>query len=240
MLRSLPLLLLLTLGALPVRAASDMTFLVSTGIQMPMARYDGWRLSGGIHFELGDALAKAMGRKATFMTMPRQRMVSALESGNADVICGYIPSWLNGEFHWSQPFFPTVDVLLTSVKFDRPRKLADVSGQVIGTVLGYRHPELERVLGVGFPRDDAPNTDASLRKLAVGRMPHAVTSEYVYHYRRKLRDPLMEVHAPLLVKRYMTQCAVSPKGSVTVAEVNAVIARLLRNGTVDAIIANYR
>ena len=240
MFRSLSLLLLLALGAVPVRAASDLTFLVNTGIQMPMARFDGWQLTGGIHFDLGDALAKAMGRNASFMSLPRQRIVGAMENGNADLICGYIPQWLNGNFHWSQPFFPTVEVLLTSLKAERPRKLADVSGQVIGTVLGYKHPELERILGAGFVRDDAPNTDASLRKLAVGRMHHAVTSEYVYHYRRKLRDPLMAVHAPLLVKRYMTQCAVSPKGRVTVAEVNAGIARLLRDGTVDAIASKYR
>ena len=243
MFRTPHFLLLLSLGglaALPARAASDMTFLVDTGTEMPMARFHGWQLDGGIHFDIGHALAKASGRRATFLTLPRQRMVSALETGRADVICGYIPNWLDGQFNWSQPFLPTVEVLLTSAASERPRKLADVSGQMIGTVLGYRHPELERVLGAGFLRDDGPTTEASLRKLSVGRMRHAVTSEYIYRYRLKQRDPPMAVHEPLVVKRYMTQCAVSPNGSVTIAEVNAAIAQMVRDGAVAAIVAKYR
>lgn len=239
MLRTSSFLLVLALGALPARA-SDMTFLVDTGTEMPMARFTGWKLSGGIHYDVGHALAKAMGRNAKFMTLPRQRMVSALEKGTADVICGYVPQWLSGQFDWSQPLIPTVEVLLTSVAVERPRKLSDVSGQVIGTVLGYKYPELERVLGDGFLRDDGPTTEASLRKLAVGRMRHAVTSEYIYHYRMKQRDLPLAVHEPLLVKRYVTQCAVSPKGSVTVGEVNAGIAHLARNGAVTEIVAKYR
>lgn len=230
---------LLALAALPARAG-DITFLVDTGTEMPMARFQGWQLVGGIQHDVGQALAKAIGRHPQFEILPRQRIPGALEKGSADVICGYIPQWLSGQFDWSQPFFPTIEVLLTSVAVERPRRLSDVSGQVIGTVLGYKHPELERVLGHGFIRDDGPNTEASLRKLAVGRMRHAVTSEYIYHYRLKQRDLSMAVHEPLLVKRYVTQCAVSPKGRVTVAEVNAGIAQMLRNGTVAEIVAKYR
>ena len=107
-------------------------------------------------------------------------------------------------------------------------------------MLGFKYPELERVLGADFPRDDAPNTEASLRKLSVGRMRHAVTTDYIYHYRLKLRDPPVAVHPPLLVKSYMTQCAVSPKGKVTVAEVDAAIAQIQRNGSLAAIVAKYR
>lgn len=237
MLRTFPF--LLALAALPAQAG-DMTFLVDTGTEMPMARFQGWQVVGGIHYDVGQALAKAMGHSANFKTLPRQRMVSALETGDADIVCSYIPKWLPGQFGWSQPFMPTVEVLLTSVAVARPRRLPDVSGQAIGTVLGYKHPELERVLGDGFVREDGPTTDASLRKLAVGRMRHAVTTQYIYHYRLKQRDLPMAVHEPIVIKRYRTQCAVSPKGRVTVAEVNAGIAQMLRNGTVAGIVAKYR
>lgn len=237
MLRTFPF--VLALAALPARAG-DITVLVDTGTEMPMARFQGWQVIGGIHYDVGQALAKAMGYNAKFETLPRQRMVSALEKGSADIICSYIPQWLPGQFGWSQPFMPTVEVLLTSVAVARPRKLSDVSGQAIGTVLGYKYPELDRVLGDGFVREDGPTTDASLRKLAVGRMRHAATTEYIYHYRLKRRDLPMAVHEPLVIKRYMTQCAVSPKGRVTVAEVNAGIAQMVRNGTVTDIVAKYR
>lgn len=237
MLRVFPL--LCALAALPAQA-SDMTFLVDTGTEMPMARFQGYQLVGGIQYHIGQSLAKAMGRTARFEILPRQRMLAALEKGSADVICGYVPQWLSGPFGWSQPFLPTVEVLLTSAAVERPRKLADVSGQAIGTVLGYKYPELERVLGEGFIRDDGPTTEASLRKLAVGRMRHAVTSEYIYHYRMKQGDLPQAVHPPLQVKRYMTQCAVSPKGKVTLAQVDAGIAQMLRNDAVGEIVARYR
>lgn len=230
---------LVALAALPAKA-SDITFLVDTGTEMPMARFQGWQLVGGIQYDLGQALAKAMGRNAKFETLPRQRMVRALEKGSVDLICSYIPQWLPGQFGWSQPFLPMVEVLLTSVAVGRPRKLSDVSGQTIGTVLGYKYPALEQLLGNGFIRDDGPTTEASLRKLAVGRMDHVVTSEYIYHYRLKHGDSPLAVHEPLVIKRNMTQCAVSPKGRVTVADVNAGIAQMVRNGTVAEIAAKYR
>lgn len=237
MLRAFPL--LFALAALPARAG-DITFLVDTGTEMPMARFQGHQLVGGIQYDVGQSLARAMGRNARFETLPRQRMLRALEKGSADVVCGYVPEWLSGPFGWSQPFLPTVEVLLTSATAERPRKLADVAGQPIGTVLGYKHPELERVLGDGFIREDGPTTEASLRKLAVRRMQHAVTSEYIYHYRMKQADLPLAVHPPLLVKRYMTQCAVSPNGRVTLAEVDAGIAQLTRSGAVAEITARYR
>lgn len=232
--------LLLALGAGSARADGDVVFLVDTGTEMPMAQFKGWQLVGGIHFDLGQGLARAMGRTAKFSTLPRQRTVGALEQGAADLMCGIVPQWLDGLFDWSQPFLPTVEVLLTSLDAARLRTLAEVSGQTVGTVRGYKHPELERLLGAGFVRDDGPSTEASLRKLAVGRMRHIVTSEYIYHYRLTQRDMPMAVHPPLVVKRYMTQCAVSPKGSVSVAEVNAAIAQMQREGRVAKIVAQYR
>jgi polar amino acid transport system substrate-binding protein len=48
------------------------------------------------------------------------------------------------------------------------------------------------------------------------------------------------VHPPLLVKHYLGQCAVSPRGQASLAEVNAAIARLIRDGAVQHIMDNYR
>lgn len=238
--KTLPLLLLLALEAAPARAADDMVFLVDTSTEMPMAQFKAGQLVGGIHYDLGQALAGAMGRQAVFETRPRHRLVAALDKGSADLVCTYLPQWLAGQFGWSRPFFPIVEVLLTSLAAERPRTLSDVAGEPIGTVLGYQYPEFDRVLGKGFIRDDGPTTEASLSKLALGRMRHAVTIDYNYRFRLKQGVAPMAVHAPLVVKRHLTQCAVSPKGSVHVAEVNAGIAQMLREGRVAEIVAKYR
>ncbi|MGZ8288284.1 MAG: substrate-binding periplasmic protein [Telluria sp.] len=224
----------------PAVHADEITFLVDTGTEMPMARFKGWKVVEGIQYDIGQALAQAMGRSAKFVVLPRQRMVSALENGSADVLCSYVPQWLPGNFDWSQPFLPTVEVLLTNGAAERPHKLADVAGKAVGTVLGYRHLELEKVLGKDFVRDDGPTTEASLRKLAVGRMQHAITSEFIYLYRTRKGDLPITLHPPLVVERYMTQCAVAPTGRVKVADVNAGIAKLVRDDTVAKIVARYR
>ncbi|RJG26334.1 hypothetical protein D3872_02315 [Massilia cavernae] len=118
--------------------------------------------------------------------------------------------------------------------------MMDVAGQAIGTVHGYRHPELEKALGSGFVRDDGPTTEASLRKLAIGRMQHAITSEDIYLYRTRHGDLPLTLHPPLVIKRYMTHCAVAPRGRITVAEVNAGIAKMARDDTIAKILARYR
>lgn len=220
--------------------AAELSVLVDTSTDMPMARFERGRLAEGIHKDIGQALAAAMGRTAVFVALPRKRIVRALEDGGADVLCSYVPEWLNGAFGWSQPFIPITEVLITARNVTRPRSVADVSGQAIGTVLGYSHPELDEMLGKGFIRDDSASSLINLRKLAVGRVRHVVTARVFLDYRQKLGDPVLVLHPPLPVKSYMGQCAVSPKGKVKLAEVDKAIRRLIADDAVATIFARYQ
>jgi len=214
--------------------------LVDTATEMPMARFEHGRLVEGIHKDIGEALARRLGRKAEFVALPRKRIESALATGAADVLCSYVPEWLGGSFAWTRPFVPITEVLVTDARAPRPLSLRDVAGEPVGTVLGYSHPEIDSVLGKQFVRADGPSTLTNLRKLAAGRVRHALTSGSFLDYRRKLGDPVLVIHPPLLVKSYAGQCAVSPKGHVAVPELNQAIGRLLAEGVVDAIFARYR
>ncbi|MES3021310.1 MAG: ABC transporter substrate-binding protein [Pseudomonadota bacterium] len=214
--------------------------LVDTATEMPMARFKQFRLVDGIHKDIGEALAARMGRSARFTSLPRKRLSKALETGEVDLVCSYVPEWLPGKFGWSIPFIPITQVLITRSDAPRPRSLADLSGERVGTVLGYSHPELEQALGKGFLREDAPNSEANLRKLSAGRLQHAVTGKSFIEYRLKLGDPPLGLHPPLDVTKYMGQCAVSPKGSVTLAEVDTALTQMVRDGTVNTIVAHYR
>jgi ABC-type amino acid transport substrate-binding protein len=220
--------------------AAELSVLVDTSTDMPMARFERGRLAEGIHKDIGQALAGAMGRTAVFVALPRKRIVRALEDGSADVLCSYVPEWLNGSFRWSQAFIPITELLITTRSAARPRSVADVAGQPIGTVLGYSHPELDEMLGKAFIRDDSANSLINLRKLAVGRVRHAVTSKFFLDYRQKLGDPVLALHPPLAVKSYMGQCAVSPKGKVKLADVDKAIGRLIAADAITAILARYQ
>lgn len=231
----------LLLSVLPAAAqASDLVILVDTATEMPMARFERWRLVDGIHRDVGLALARHMGRTPKFMSMPRKRIVRALQDGSADVLCSYVPEWLDGRFLWTQPFIPIVEVLIADRSVERPRDISDLAGKPIGTVLGYSHPELVELLGDGFVRADGPTTEATLRKVAAGRIKYAVTGKSFLDWRLKVGDPVLKLHPPMVVKSYMGQCAVSPKGRASLADVDRAVGQMIRDGTVNAIVARYR
>jgi polar amino acid transport system substrate-binding protein len=221
-------------------AAAELVVLVDTATEMPMARFERYRLVDGIHRDVGLALARNLDRQARFVSLPRKRIVRALEAGQADVLCSYVPEWLDGSFQWSQAFIPIVQVLVANRSAPRPRGVAELAGKPIGTVLGYAHPEMEELLGDGFVRADGPTSEANLRKLAAGRIQYAVTGKSFLDWRMKRGDPVLALHPPLVVKSYMGQCAVSPKGRVSVAEVDRAVAQMVRDGTVGMILARYR
>lgn len=220
--------------------AAELVILVDTATEMPMARFEHYQLVEGTHREIGVALARAIGREPRFLVLPRKRIVDALTSGQADLLCAYIPEWLDGKFAWSQPFLPQVEVVVTDRAAEQPRTLADLRGQPIGTVFGYKYPELERVLGTGFVRADGPSTELNLRKLARGRLRHLVTSRHLIDYRVKLGDPVLSLHPPLVVKEYKAGCAVSPHARVSVEQVRRAVAQIVRDGTVAAITNRYK
>lgn len=231
--------LALTAATAAAAAPPSLIVLVDTGTEMPMAAFHDNQLVDGMHRDLGLALARALERQAVFLGLPRKRIGLALEQGKADLICMYIPAWLPGNFHWSQPFFPLREVVVTDTTAPRPATLADLKGQPIATVLGYFHPELERVLGPDFVREDGPSSSANLRKMAVGRLHHVVTQQNMLDYHQKTGQRL-SVYPPLLVKSYLGQCAVSPRGQIGVEAINKAITHLVKDGEVARILARYQ
>ena len=194
---ALPMLALL----LPLCAqGGDLVILVDTATEMPMAHFERQRLVDGIHRDIGVALAGHMQRTPKFMSLPRKRIVRALEQGAADILCSYVPEWLDGSFEWTQPFIPIVEVLIAERSVGRPRQVGDVAGQPIGTVLGYAHPEMQALLGEGFVRADAPTTEANLRKLALGRVKYALVGKSFLDWHLAKVDPSLQLHPPLVVK----------------------------------------
>lgn len=220
--------------------AGSLVVLVDIGTDMPMAQFARGHLIDGIHKDIGASLARALGRTPSFVALPRKRIALALEQGKADVLCSYVQEWLPGAFDWSQGFLPIVEVLVTDRKAEQPKSIDDVAGWPVGTVLGFSHPELEALLGPRFVREDAQNSEANLRKLAAGRIQYAVTGKAYLDYRLKLGDPILQLHPPLVVKTYMGQCAVSRKGQVRLADVDAAIGQLVRDGTVGRILKRYQ
>ena len=209
--------------------------------EMPQGRFERDHLVGGIHYDVGQALAKKLGREARFRVFPRKRVVDELLNGSeADLVCGYLPAWLPGVTAWSRPFLPDEQWLLSDRRVPAPRDLAELSGQRVGTVLGFVYPEMQQLLGPDFIREDAPDAGANLRKLSLGRMSHAIVGRVQFEYQMRLGAYKLDLHAPLVISSYQSQCGLARRGSVSLAELNKAIAALQAEGALQRILAKYR
>ncbi|TFW18407.1 substrate-binding periplasmic protein [Duganella callida] len=219
-------------------APPPLRVLVDTGTEMPMAGFDDGRLVAGFHKDLGTALASRLGREAEFVLLPRKRIAMALDAGQADLICLYLPAWLPGDFGWSHGFFPVSEIVVTDSSVRPPHGLAELKGHPIATILGYRYPELDAAMGADFKRDDGHSSSGNLRKIGAGRLHHAITQQSTLDYYLKVGEKL-SLHPPLVVKNYKAQCALSPRGQVNVGQLNKAIDQIVKDGSVARILNAY-
>lgn len=226
----------LTLG---LAGAAPLVVLVDTSTEMPLADIVDGRLRGGIHRDLAAALAQKLERTLQVEVLPRKRISMALDSGRADLLCLYLPEWLPGRYQWTQPFFPQTELLVSALTGPQPHALADLAGQPVGTVLGYSYPEFESALGTRFVRADVTTNVINLRKLAAGRIQHVATIKAFYDYQLRQGEKL-HAYPPLVIKQYLTRCALSPNSRVLLSDVDSAISQLLREGVINKILSNYQ
>lgn len=123
-----------------------------------------------------------------------------------------VPVWIDGRFNWSKPFITSNAIIVARKEAPAAKSLSELADKPIGTVIGYHYPEIERVLGKHFAREDAPSTELNLRKLLVGRMHYATV---------------------------MTQCAFSLRSTIPFAQAEHAIDALVQDGSVAAVLNQY-
>lgn len=225
-------------GAAPLHAdEAPLHVLLDDSIEMPQARFRNGQAVDGLQVHLALELGRRLGRPVRFHPVPRRRIAQLLNEGHeADLICNYLPGWLPAPLQWSRSYLDDADLLVTATRRPAPTQLQDVAGQRIGTVSGFFYPETEAVLGAGFVRDDAPNLVTNLRKLASGRVDHAIVGRVTFDYLRRRGEVPLELHPPLVIAKLRTACALSPHSSLTLAQLDAAIAALQADGSLARIV----
>jgi polar amino acid transport system substrate-binding protein len=220
--------------------AADLVMIVDASTEMPWAQLQKNQVLAGLQQDLGQALAKQLGRDLRFLVLPRKRIAKALEAGEADLVCGLLPKWFAGPFDWSLPLLPDGELILSLASAAQPKTLADLHGRPLGTVNGFVYPELEQTLGQGFVREDAPNAAANLRKLNLGRMQYAVVNQLYADYQRRQGAIKVALNPDLLLSRYVMPCALSRRSKVKLDELNQAITQLEKGGALQRMIGAYR
>jgi len=231
---------LLLLPALPV-AAGELVVLVDDSTEMPQANIVAGALQDGLHRDIGQELAGQLQRTARFRVLPRKRLIPALEAGQGDVVCLALPAWMPAStLRWSRPFLQNQDLLLSSRSAPPRNRLSDLAGQAIGTVLGFAYPELQAQLGNRFVRDDAHSMDDSLRKLAAGRVAHAISNRLYLDYQLAHGLKLPPLQPPLVISSYRMRCALSARSTLGLVELNRALGRLQQQGAFERMLQHYR
>ena len=221
-------------------AAAPLVMLVDHSEEMPSARIERGQVQEGISHDLAQLLGERLGREPRFLVLPRRRVAQALASGEADLLCDYLPAWLPGPFAWSRPFLPGAYWVVTRRDREAPASLTALAGQRVGTVRGYAYPELQARMGAVNWREDAATADASLRMLALGRVDHAAVSQRFLQYQQRIGSFTVPLHAPLPVGSYQTQCALSPLSSIRPAALDQALGEIVSDGSLERLLQRYR
>ncbi|SFV17511.1 substrate-binding periplasmic protein [Pseudoduganella namucuonensis] len=234
---------LLALGAVYHGAAvadgGDIVFIAPTNHTMPMARFEEGRLAGGLLKELGELMAVRMGLRARFLSVPSRRVGEVLTAGGADALCYVLPAWIDGDYHWSKPFLPNAGVVAARPEAPVIGALEQLAGIKVGTVNGYRYPDLERALGKRFAREDAPTMELNFRKLVVGRMRYAIMEQTTLDYQLR-KNPALKLRKDLQFSSFQTQCAFARNSAIPYARAALAIEQLVADGSIAALLARYR
>jgi len=185
--------------------------------------------------KLGAALARQLGRKVEYVKLPRNRIMAALENGDGDILCSYLPEWLPGEVDWTRAFIPISEVVVSSPRVKAPATVEDLRGKRLGTVLGFRYPELDKTLGQDYIRDDAPSSALSVRKWLAGRFDYMVVPRTVLE-RHVNAGRMPAGYHVLTVYEVKTKCAVSRKSTISAADFNSAIDALDKAGELSKIL----
>jgi ABC-type amino acid transport substrate-binding protein len=170
--------------------------------------------------------------------MPSKRAPQALRDGEGDVLCYTRAAWIGSDFQFSQPVFDNAEVVAARATAPTLTALGDLRRQRVGTVLGYRHPEVDAALGSDFRRHDAVDMAANLRMLRAGRHAYALTDRLTLRDLQR-RHPDEGLREDLAFHPFQAVCAVSRRSSLPLKALDDAIAALQRQGTIAAILRRY-
>jgi ABC-type amino acid transport substrate-binding protein len=221
--------------------ASELVMAISNGSAMPMTDIRDEELRGGILKEFGDTLSAQLRRQPRYVVLPRTRVEGALLRGHADLLCDLRPEWLDNQtFLWSDAIISNRMIVAMRSETRAPASLNALAGTRVGTIRGYRYPEVE-YLQPKVVRDNAANDSQNLEKLLRGRFDYIFTNSIYFDYQRKVHPERTQLAAHYLkITDFDTYCAVGQQSKVDIKEVNQAIAVLKARGVIQAILARYR
>jgi polar amino acid transport system substrate-binding protein len=228
----------------PAAAANLLRVAASTSWNLPYAKFENERLTGGIIFDLARSVEKATAMPVEFVALPRKRLDGAALAGDYDLRCYVSPLWteIPDKFVWSQKLFELSDVIFGNEATPEPKDLASLSsGALTSTVLGYGYPTLEPLFASGkLRREDAVGQENVMLKMTALRTPYGVSDAFALDWYMRTTPKHRLSTWRLSISRHDFQCAIPRSSKVPAAIVLKALDDLKRSGKIDEILQNYR
>ncbi|WP_044874916.1 transporter substrate-binding domain-containing protein [Pseudomonas sp. LFM046] len=241
--RSFVLALLLCWSAFGSAAPSTLRFSAVDSWAMPLARFKENRLVGGIIHDVIQRLSQKLGIPVKVLVLPRNRVELALKQGEIDVRCYISPKWIGNSdsYLWSVPILHQRDVIVARQGSEPLTSPEAISGQSIGTVLGYSYPRLQPLFDHGaVQRDEARNQDLVLQKLLAGRYRYAVSSEMALGwFNRDLPDGDRLIDVATLEEEPVS-CLVRNDPTLPAQRILQTLLQMKESGEIEEILARYQ
>ncbi|WP_374032480.1 substrate-binding periplasmic protein [Bdellovibrio bacteriovorus] len=194
----------------------------------------------GLIVDYVNALAEAMGRTASFSVVTRYRLNRYMLTGQMDVLCYTSKIWDDGvkKLDFSEVLFNKKEVIIGPTPM--PKKISDLQGKTIGTMLQYVYPKLDPYFASGkILREDSLSEEGNLKKLLNGRIQYVVTDQIFFDYFRLENPSIAKNREALFLRDYPIVCSVSRKGRITKKEVDKAIDDIKRSGKMKALFKKY-
>lgn len=138
---------------------------------------------------------------------------------------------------WSEGLYKNENVIVTLGK-NSVRRLADLKGKTIGTVLHYRYTDLDAAFEkYSLMREDGPDIVSNIQKLLHARLSYIVMARQQYDYYKK-SVPALET-TNIAMTPAMVLCVLSAKSKIRIQDLNRAIMTIKKNGTLKAILKSY-
>ncbi|WP_413577838.1 substrate-binding periplasmic protein [Bdellovibrio sp. HCB290] len=194
----------------------------------------------GLVVDYVNALAEAMGRKASYSIVTRYRLVGYMLKGQVDVLCYTSPKWDHNTdtMDYSKTIFTKREILVGPAPL--PKKISGLQGKTIGAMLQYVYPTLDPYFQSGkLKREDSFSEHANLKKLLNGRIQYIVTDQIFLDYFRLENPTIMKNRETLFLEEYPIFCSISRQGRVKKKDLDRAIDEIKSSGKLEALFKKY-
>jgi len=228
---------------------NSLRFLASDVATMPEGRIakttNNKVYSEGYVPDFENALATELGLKAVHVMLSRKRMELPDIQSSIDVTCFVSPSWIGASadfYDWGKSPLMSIDYVLVG---DKTMPLIttqqELVGKHIGTLFGYRYPEIEHLFEKKLAyREDAPSRYSALLKQKLKRTDYTIVRQTQFRYLQKTDANFASLkESPLIISSTPVYCARIKASQLSQEKFEAALQKLAKEKTLEKLLVKY-